>query len=205
MSESSQTRKKTLWEKEKLLVPSYFSFSHSFFQNACPANQGLFGKGLINERPKAWLKKYDVISDAQFGFKSNFSTTDAIFILNTFIQKQFQEKKPLFCCLTDLQKCFDFIYRNGLWCKLIRQGINGKLFSVIRTLYDEVKLCVKHMNSVSDLYNCNVGLLQGKTISPILFSLFVNNIELFLQLNTSHALHSTNLRYSYYCLRMILF
>ena len=142
---------------------------------------------LINEPLKAWLKKYDVISDAQFGFKSNFSTTDAIFILNTFIQKQFQEKKPLFCCFIDLQKCFDSIYRNGLWCKLIKQGINGKLFSVIRTLYDEVKLCVKHMNSVSDLYNCKVGLLQGETISPILFSLFVNDIELFLQLNTSHA------------------
>ena len=54
-------------------------------------------------------------------------------------------------------------------------------------MYDEVKLRVKHMNSVSDLYKCNVGLLQGETISPILFSLFVNDIELFLQLNTSHA------------------
>ena len=40
---------KTLWEKEKLLVMSNFSFSHSVFKRlvlqTCK-NQGLFGKGL---------------------------------------------------------------------------------------------------------------------------------------------------------------
>ena len=39
------------WEKEKLLVTSNFSFSHSVFKRLVPQtrkNQGLFGKGLIN-------------------------------------------------------------------------------------------------------------------------------------------------------------
>ena len=40
---------KTLWEKEKLLVTSNFSFSHSIFKRlvlqTCK-NKGLFGKGL---------------------------------------------------------------------------------------------------------------------------------------------------------------
>ena len=31
MSECSQTQKKTLWKKEKLLIKSNFSFSHSVF------------------------------------------------------------------------------------------------------------------------------------------------------------------------------
>ena len=141
---------------------------------------------LINERLKIWSVKYDVISDAQFGFKANFSTVDAIFLLNSFIQKQFRDKKQLFCCFIDLQKCFDSIYRNGLWFKLIKQGVTGKVLSLIRSLYEDVKLCVKHLNNVSDLFDCNVGLLQGETMSPILFSLFVNDIELFLQQNTAH-------------------
>ena len=41
--------KKTLWEKEKLLVTSNFSFSHSVFKKhvlETRKNQGLFGKGL---------------------------------------------------------------------------------------------------------------------------------------------------------------
>ena len=49
MTENSKNGWKTLWEKEKLLVRSNFSFSHSVFKRpVLPTrkNQGLFGKGL---------------------------------------------------------------------------------------------------------------------------------------------------------------
>ena len=49
MAESSLKEKKTLWEQEKLLVTSNFSFSHSVFERLVlqtRKNQGLFGKGL---------------------------------------------------------------------------------------------------------------------------------------------------------------
>ena len=45
----SKMIKKTLWEKEKLLVTSNFSFSYSVFKRLglqTRKNQGLFGKGL---------------------------------------------------------------------------------------------------------------------------------------------------------------
>ena len=49
MAESSPNKYKTLREKEKLLVMSNFSFSHSVFKRLVlqtRKNQGLFGKGL---------------------------------------------------------------------------------------------------------------------------------------------------------------
>ena len=49
MAEISQNGKKTLWEKEKLLVTRNFSFSLSVFKRPSlqtRENQGLFGKGL---------------------------------------------------------------------------------------------------------------------------------------------------------------
>ena len=49
MAESSPNGQKTLWEKEKLLVTSNFSFSLSVFKRPVVQtrkNQGLFGKGL---------------------------------------------------------------------------------------------------------------------------------------------------------------
>ena len=98
-----------------------------------------------------------------------------------------KKNKKLYCCFVDLQKCFDSIYRNGLWYKLIKYSVSGKIFNVIRPLYNDVKLCVKHMNSISDLFDYNVGLFQGESLSPILFSLFVNDIELFLQQNTNEC------------------
>ena len=64
MAESSPNRQKTLWEKEKLLVTSNFSFSHSVFKGlvlqTCK-NQGLFGKGLTTGQEKLCenLKLFD--------------------------------------------------------------------------------------------------------------------------------------------------
>ena len=48
-------------------------------------------------------------------------------------------------------------------------------------MYAEVKLCVQHRNSVSDF-------VQGEITSPILFSLFLNDIEMQLQNNVSSGL-----------------
>ena len=52
MAQSFPNGKKTLSEKEKLLVTSNFSFSHSVFKILVlktRENQGLFGKGLNNK------------------------------------------------------------------------------------------------------------------------------------------------------------
>ena len=51
MDDRSPNRWKTLREKEKLLITSNFSFSHSVFKRLIlqtRKNQGLFGKGLIS-------------------------------------------------------------------------------------------------------------------------------------------------------------
>ena len=36
-------------------------------------------------------------------------------------------------------------------------------------------------NSYSDFFNCAVGLKQGEIMSPMLFSLFIEDLELFIQ------------------------
>ena len=57
MEASSSNGLKTLWEKEKLLVTSNFSFSHSVFKRLVlqtRKNQGLFGKGLKKKLTDGW-------------------------------------------------------------------------------------------------------------------------------------------------------
>ena len=48
-------------------------------------------------------------------------------------------------------------------------------------MYNKVKTCVRGCNSYSDFFDCAVGLKQGEVISPMLFSLFIEDLELFLQ------------------------
>ena len=60
MAESFPNGEKTLWEKEKLLVMSNFSFSHGVFKRLelhTRKNQGLFGKGLIKKEMRNVFQK----------------------------------------------------------------------------------------------------------------------------------------------------
>ena len=98
---------------------------------------------ILNKRLKEWADTNDKVTDAQFGFKANYSTVDAIFILNHFIQEKIRTKGKLFCCFVELRKAYDLINRNCLWYKLIKDGIDGKMFNMLRSMYKEIKLGVK--------------------------------------------------------------
>ena len=149
---------------------------------------------VLNKRLETWSKENDNSSDAQFGFKANHSTIDAVFILKFLIDQQLQTKKKLYCAFIDLKKAFDSVSRLSLWYKLIKCGIDGKVFDIIRSMYANIKLRVKCLNSLSDLYLCDVGLLQGEIMSPFLFSLFINDIEAHLQENINDGINIEQLQ-----------
>ena len=89
------------------------------------------------------------------------------------------QKKTLFCTFIEFCKALDSIWRIGLWEKLITNGINGKCFNIIYNMYQNTKSCVRAHNSLIDYFSCCVGVRQGKNVSPLLFSPFLNDIEDF--------------------------
>ena len=149
---------------------------------------------ILNTRLKNWSADVNNSTDAQFGFKANHSTIDAAFILKYLIDKQLSAKKKLYCAFIDLKKAFDSISRLSLWYKLIRSGVDGKMFDIIRSMYEQIKLQVKCLSTLSDLFSCDVGLLQGEILSPFLFSLFLNDIELYLQENINDGIDIEHLK-----------
>ena len=52
--------------------------------------------------------------------------------------------------------------------------------NLIYNLYNNTKACIKLNNSISASFSCNVGVRQGDNLSPLLFSLFINDFESFL-------------------------
>ena len=59
-------------------------------------------------------------------------------------------------------------------------------------MYEVVKSCVKQCGTMSDFYDCAVGLRQGEVISPILVSLFLQDIEAYFQSNSNTGLDIGN-------------
>ena len=51
---------------------------------------------------------------------------------------------------------------------------------LIYNLYQNTKACIKLNNRISSSFNCNIGVKQGDNLSPLLFSLFINDFETFL-------------------------
>ena len=52
-------------------------------------------------------------------------------------------------------------------------------------MHKKVKSCVRNHNEYSEFFEYAVGLRQGEIMSPMLFSLFNEDLELSLQENTS--------------------
>ena len=142
----------------------------------------------VNAQLKKWADQNDIISDAQFGFRSDYGTVDAIFILQSLIYKRLNKKKKIYACFIDFKRAFDSVYRNGLWYKLMKNWLDGKLFDLIRSIYTEVMSCVKNINTFSDFFKSDIGLMQGEVLSPFLFSLFINDLEIYLQQNPNAGL-----------------
>ena len=143
---------------------------------------------VLNKRIEKTCNEHNLISDAQFGFRKGRSTVDAIFILMSLVQNYLANNKRLYVIFVDMMKCFDSIYRNGLYIKLFKSGIQGKMLRIIRDMYSNVKSCVKQMSSFSDYFSYSVGLRQGEVMSPLLFSLFVEDLELYLQNDVNSGL-----------------
>ena len=124
---------------------------------------------VLNRRIESFCTENNIISDAQFGFRKGRSTVDAVFILMSLVQKYLNDNKRLYVVYVDMMKCFDSIYRNALWFKLFKCGIQGKLLRIVRDMYDKVKSCVKACGSYSEYFTYADGLRQGEVMSPIFF------------------------------------
>ena len=124
-----------------------------------------------------WNLTENVITDAQYGFQPNRSTIDAIFALQSLISQKLNNKQRLYCCFIDYQKAFDTVNREKLWYILVKAGITGKLLRIIRSLYTDVRACIKSTGQISEEFPVNTGLLQGEVLSPLLFNMYINDLE----------------------------
>ena len=89
-------------------------------------------------------------------------------------------RKKLFCSFIDFSKAFDSIWRVGLWKKLLASNINGKRFQIIFNMHKGIKSCVSYNGEQSSFFSSFRGVRQGENLSPVLFALFLNDLESFL-------------------------
>jgi len=129
---------------------------------------------VLNERVTRWAENSGVLAEEQAGFRKGRSTTDQLLILTEIIKNR--RPAETYCCFLDVQKAYDRVWRDGLWEKLHGYGIKGKMWRVLRSVYEAVESSVIVNDQRTRFFKVDVGLRQGCLMSPILFALYVNGL-----------------------------
>ena len=85
--------------------------------------------------------------------------------------------KKLYCAFVDYAEAFDTVWCKALWFKLINSGTTGKCLNIIVDMYNGIKSVIELNGNMSDIFLYNVGVRQGENMSPLLFAIFLNDIE----------------------------
>ena len=129
---------------------------------------------ILNSRLMEYVLGRDVLTDSALGFVPGNRTSDAHIIIHNLINKFcHKQKAKLFSCFVDFKKAFDSVPRDILLKKLLKYGINGKFFNIIRNVYLNDEACVKANGVRSTSFDINIGVRQGCVLSPLLFNIFI--------------------------------
>src|ERR1043165_4911448 len=114
-------------------------------------------------------------SDNQFGFKEKVGCTHAIYTLRKVVQHFVNNNSTVNLCFLDMAKGFDKINHSVLLIKLIRRRMPVALIKLLHYWYSISYNCVRWGNFLSEPYKLLAGVRQGGVLSPVLFSVYVND------------------------------
>ena len=137
---------------------------------------------ILQSRLNKLIEQRNILNPEQFGFHQNSRATDSLFILQQLLNKYTKQHKKIYVGFIDYEKAFDIVWQSGLIYKLYQYGVKGKFFKVIKSMYSSIKSCVKiDESSITEMFSCNKGIRQGDRLSPVLFSLVMNDLPQYFK------------------------
>ena len=132
---------------------------------------------MLNGRINEWAEEFNILCQAQFAYKTGYSTTDAIFVLHADLSSSLESFNGACCGFIDFTKAFDKINKDILFKILKQFHISAKLLNMIKNMYSKLGCQVRTSVGESDLFAQDNGVMQGECLSPTLFAVYINEIE----------------------------
>ena len=122
-------------------------------------------------------------SELQYGFKTESSTTMCTFMVLETISYYKSRGSNVHMLLLDASKAFDRVNYIKLFNKLIEKGMCPLIVRLLLNMYINQKLQVKWNSCISTKFNVTNGVRQGGILSPMFFSVYIDDLLIKLKNN----------------------
>ena len=149
---------------------------------------------LMYKRLYAFLDYNNIIYDLQFGFRQQYSTSHALINITENIRKALDDGNIECGVFVDLQKALDTVDHQILLAKLNHYGIRGVSNDWFKSYLSNRNQYVSINGYESGLAAINCGVPQGSVLGPLLFLLYINDLNQAIKFcKVHHFADDTNL------------
>jgi len=154
---------------------------------------------MVTMRLVSFLVANNLIVKEQSGFRKNRGANDNLLFLTQKVSENLKRRKKSLGIFFDIAKAFDKVWHEGILYKMIQLKIPSYIIFWVKSFLQNRKFKVKVEDAKSNPYDISAGVPQGAVISPILFSIFINDIPLKNEKNKSYSLLFADDLVTFFC------
>ena len=133
---------------------------------------------MVQRRMEHYLESNFMLNSAQYGFRQEKSTVDALLVIKNSIRESLDANQFCIVVHLDIQGAFDCVWHKGLLYKMIALGFDHPTVEWINSYLTNRRIKVRLGNTNSDEKLVTCGVPQGAVLSPILFNMMLYDIPM---------------------------